>query len=267
MINNNIINNRQFVVNNSSKQINGTITTPIENNNWGNKSVNLVDLNHNVAFLGNQSKNIHGLEQELANIGVFTDLMDSGNYDNYMLAKTVKDCCVDLQKAGFDMPVGMQVNLYDWEDYFDGPGSVAITLTSKFKEDMPEMVFNTPLYKHKKGVPYAVRDLNDYKNENARVDFFHEFTHYWQAVDDRDHYRSLLGKRFDEDTKKEITEKIGSYAATDAAEFVAEYFAYKMMGEDFGSEKLDKLYKELKGPEPNKELSYQPLLEAKEEAL
>lgn len=219
------------------------------------KSARLVDAGCNAAFLGSQKQRINKLEDNLANLGVCAYLGDKNDYNNFALAKSIHDSIVDLNNKGYKIPPGMYVSCNEWEDIFDDDLVAAATMVDHDKEEMPEMYFYTPLYFHEKGLPYAVRDVKDHKNQNAKLDMYHEFAHYWQAVNDRDNYFELEHSNFDDETKDEIKKHLTVYATANKAEFVAEYFAYKTAGKDIQSPKLEKLFNECKGPVPENELT------------
>lgn len=126
-----------------------------------------------------------------------------------------------------------------------------ISINGKFP---PEIYFNTPKYRVNKEFEYAYSSLKEAEIYNAKADTYHEFAHCYQASLNRKHYLSLTNEKFDEETKNAIAKALNSYAAKNKAEFVAEYFTYKMLGKKIYSDKIDlaKLYADCQGPQSKK---------------
>ena len=165
-----------------------------------------------------------------------------------MLAKTLHDSLFELKDKGYKISNGMYVSCDEWEDVFDDDSIAAATIVDHDKKEIPKMYFNTPSYFYKKGLPFAIRDVSDYQNQNAKIDLFHEFAHFWQATKDRSNYFKLCSTNFDDKAKDEIKKHLTVYATANKAEFVAEYFAYKTAGKEINSPMLEHLYKQCKGP-------------------
>ena len=89
-----------------------------------------------------------------------------------------------------------------------------------------------------------------YNLEEAYETIFHEIGHYNNFVNIRLNYtesqkftKYILDKNnLPTADIPEIKRVLGNYACTDPAEFVAEYFAHKMMGDRFFSDRLTTLY-------------------------
>jgi len=216
----------------------------------------LTDKHHNVAFIANTknyAKDINKIKNELNHIGIKAYLQDKCNYKNLILAKSVRDAFLDIKKAGFYIPKGLSIHLDGSKDNFErGTYDMAYTEVTKDQKEKPVIYLNTQRYRAQKDIPYAFHSYGDKEIYNAKVDIYHEFAHYSQAVENRDLYRSLTREKFDEETRQEIAKCINSYAATSKAEFVAEYLAYKLAGIKVSNDKIDleKLYDECKGPKP-----------------
>ena len=234
-----------------------TSSNPKTNIGTGNSS-RLIDPYYNILFAGNTKKysnEIEEIEDNLATIGINAYLKDKCNYKNLLVAKSIQDAFVDIINAGFHIPKGIAVHCDEAQENFDhNSRDMAYTDVTSIKREKPEIHLNTPRYRSKKGVPYAFHNIGDKRIYNTKVDIYHEFAHCYQAIKDRANYLRLGEQEFDEANKKEISKCINDYATTNKAEFVAEYFAYKLAGIKVTSDKIDleKLYNECKGPRSRK---------------
>lgn len=203
----------------------------------------------------NYDYKISEIEKNLSSMGFESYLFEKCNFKNYVLAKSIQDAFIDIQNAGLIIPKGIIISLEDAKENFKYNSQDAAYSDIPFQEKGPfEIYYNTPKYKVKKGFEYAIRFSKESEIYNAKADTYHEFAHCYQACADKKHYFSLRNENFDEKTQIEIAKSINTYATTNKAEFVAEYFTYKMLGKQIHSDKIDieKLYNECKRPKLNK---------------
>ena len=197
---------------------------------YGNKSAQTSFSAVNLpAFSGKKEdyeKGIASYQRKLSSLGIKSYLFDKGDIKNLILAKSVYDAFLEIRNAGFNIPKGISVHGDEAADHFE-----------KDSNDMAYTGGDTKVY-------------------NSKMDVYHEFAHAHQAINNNNCYLDLRNQKFDSKTKNEITKCINPYAATDKAEFVAEYFAYKMAGIEIKSDKinLDKLYEKCQGPKFKKKL-------------
>lgn len=230
---------------------------------YGNKSAQTSFSAVNLpAFSGKKEdyeKGIASYQRKLSSLGIKSYLFDKGDIKNLILAKSVYDAFLDIRNAGFNIPKGISVHCDEAADHFEKDSNdMAYTDTdSSSKKIKPEIYLNTPRYRYNKNFPFVVHSTGgDPKVYNSKMDVYHEFAHAHQAINNNNCYLDLRNQKFDSKTKNEITKCINPYAATDKAEFVAEYFAYKMAGIEIKSDKinLDKLYEKCQGPKFKKKL-------------
>lgn len=193
-------------------------------------------------------RSIKKIEAGAKKFGVKPFLFFDGTEKNLIMAQKVQKCLNILQEKKLSIPK-MEIHLDNWQEAFEGASTAAITEVENYKgKSYIEMSFNTPRYRYLQGDKLH-RIKKAPFDTSFEMDFFHEFTHAYQACVNHENFSKLLTECFDSETNKEIAQKISSYAATNKGEFVAEYFAYKMMGKEIKSKKLEILYKQCLGPE------------------
>ncbi len=194
---------------------------------------------------------IKSIEEDISCFDVNAFLINDASSKNLIIARQVKKCLLNIDGNNIKIPK-MDIHLDNWDEYFDDNKCAAITDVIVDGDDIEiEQSYNTPAYKYLANTDdlYRLRGLKD--DTSFSLDFYHEFAHAYQGYFDHDNYSKLLKESFGEDARKEISKNISVYACSNKAEFVAEYFAYKMIGKNFQSDYLDFLYQECNGPELN----------------
>lgn len=208
-----------------------------------------------MSFCGNLPMNISyvrpikSIEKKLKTFGLKAQLLFDGGAKNLFMAQKIQNCILEIKKKNIDIPKAI-LDLTEYNEVFEGHAIAAITeISTEHGKPIAEIFINTPLYKYKDEMDNIYRIKSNPINTTIESDFHHEFAHVYQGIYNPDNYNKLLCEKFDEETSNEIKKYIGAYAAVSKAEFVAEYFSFKMTGKQINSEKLDKLYKECMGPE------------------
>jgi len=165
-----------------------------------------------------------------------------------LIAQQVKKSLLDIKSKGLDIPK-MKIRFDSWDDIYDN--RAAAETSSDIRKNKVSNVyinFNTPLYRSVSADNHLYRSSQNPFETSLEMDFLHEFAHSYQSYFYQSAYSKLRFETFSEDINKEILDKMGIIATTSKAEFVAEYFAHKMVGKEIKSKRLAKLYEECSGP-------------------
>lgn len=201
---------------------------------------------HNISY----SRAISGISKELKLLGVDAHLYFNNSAKNFLMAQKTKQCLLEIKNKGIKIPkFSLNLNRFEIE-YFE-VNTAMLTDIMKPRKINPNtsitIIVNSPKYK------YVDKQNNLFRKKCCKgdslyeLDFFHEFAHVYQARFDMKNYNKLLEEKIPDDAIEEAIQKISNYATGSKAEFVAEYFSYRMMGKEIKSEKLAKLYEECQG--------------------
>ena len=192
---------------------------------------------------------IKRIEKYIKTLHVKPDLMVDASERNFLIATEIGKYFSILEGRNVRIPkMSMSFNGWEYADFKKETACIA-DLTIGHNKPVIDVLFKTPLYKHKNEAGKLFRSKQNPIDTTLELDFYHEFAHAHQGYFNTKTYQNLMTEQFDEETCNEILEKISSYATSNKSEFVAEYFAYAMTGKEIKSEKLAKLYEECKGPE------------------
>ena len=191
------------------------------------------------------------LTKEIKAIGAPIYLYNDGSQKALLIAQQVKKSLLDIKSKGLDIPK-MKIRFDCWDDIYDN-SAAAETSADIYKNRVSNLYvnFNTPLYRNISDSNQLYRSSKDPFETSLEMDLLHEFAHAYQSFNNHAKYTKLKYEKFSEDINKEILDKMGIIATESKAEFVAEYFAHKMVGKEVKSKTLAKLYEECLGPKFN----------------
>jgi len=195
-------------------------------------------------------KPIKNIETALKKFGIDAILLYDGSEKNLILAKKLQNCLSKLKEKNIKIPK-MTVDFLNWRDALVRKDAAAVTdIYWENKKPIIEAFFKPTPYKHKapNGDLFRIKEMPE--NSTFESDFFHEFAHAYQGFFcGEKKFTQLEDEIFDQKTNDKIASEINSFATLSKAEFVAEYFSYKMTGKEIKSTMIDELYKDCKGPE------------------
>jgi len=201
-----------------------------------------------VAVSSSSFHSINALTREIKAIGSKVFFDNDGSEKILLIAQQIKKSLLEIKAKGLKIPK-MEIHFDTWSEMNKSEAADTSFWVDHGKIRDLIMEYNTPKYKYLTKENLVHRIPDNPLESSIDADFHHEFAHAYQAFFNPQNSLKLKSENFSEGIKEEIINKINTIAAQNKYEFVAEYFAYKMIGKNIESEKLAKLYKECLGPE------------------